>query len=112
MEAKLRSLPPLVTSWEVERLKGYLAEAQEGGSVKYELRILIRRLGEIEDELGEGGVPTLEELDAVERDVLPYCFLGDISQRAGQDISEVQLELAAKVWEEDDADLGHEAETD
>jgi 3-deoxy-7-phosphoheptulonate synthase len=27
---KLRSLPPLVTSWEIERLKGVLAEAQEG----------------------------------------------------------------------------------
>ncbi|WP_441286493.1 3-deoxy-7-phosphoheptulonate synthase class II [Sorangium sp. KYC3313] len=27
---KLRALPPLVTSWEVERLKGYLAEAQVG----------------------------------------------------------------------------------
>lgn len=27
---KLRSLPPLVTSWEVERLKAQLAEAQEG----------------------------------------------------------------------------------
>ncbi|HWQ28771.1 MAG TPA: 3-deoxy-7-phosphoheptulonate synthase class II, partial [Dehalococcoidia bacterium] len=28
--AKLRSLPPLVTSWEVERLKSLLADAQEG----------------------------------------------------------------------------------
>jgi 3-deoxy-7-phosphoheptulonate synthase len=28
--ARLRELPPLVTSWEVERLKGLLAEAQEG----------------------------------------------------------------------------------
>ncbi|MCA9605827.1 MAG: 3-deoxy-7-phosphoheptulonate synthase, partial [Myxococcales bacterium] len=28
--AKLRSLPPLVTSWEVERLKAQIAEAQEG----------------------------------------------------------------------------------
>src|SRR5438045_6354367 len=28
--AKLRSLPPLVPSWEIERLKGLLAEAQEG----------------------------------------------------------------------------------
>lgn len=28
--AKLRSLPPLVTSWEIERLKHQLAEAQEG----------------------------------------------------------------------------------
>jgi len=28
--AKLRSLPPLVTSWEIERLKGELAEAQVG----------------------------------------------------------------------------------
>jgi len=28
--AKLRSLPPLVTSWEIERLRGELAEAQEG----------------------------------------------------------------------------------
>jgi 3-deoxy-7-phosphoheptulonate synthase len=27
---KLSSLPPLVTSWEIERLKGYIAEAQEG----------------------------------------------------------------------------------
>lgn len=27
---RLRSLPPLVTSWEIERLKGFLAEAQEG----------------------------------------------------------------------------------
>lgn len=27
---KLRALPPLVTSWEIERLKGELAEAQEG----------------------------------------------------------------------------------
>lgn len=27
---KLRSLPPLVTSWEIERLKSQLAEAQEG----------------------------------------------------------------------------------
>ena len=27
---KLRSLPPLVTSWEVERLRGFLAEAQQG----------------------------------------------------------------------------------
>ncbi len=28
--ARLRQLPPLVTSWEVERLKQHLAEAQEG----------------------------------------------------------------------------------
>jgi len=28
--AKLRSLPPLVTSWEVEKLKGVIAEAQVG----------------------------------------------------------------------------------
>jgi len=28
--ARLRQLPPLVTSWEVERLKHHLAEAQEG----------------------------------------------------------------------------------
>lgn len=28
--AKLRSLPPLVTSWEIQRLKSLLAEAQEG----------------------------------------------------------------------------------
>ena len=28
--AKLASLPPLVTSWEIERLKGVLAEAEEG----------------------------------------------------------------------------------
>ncbi len=28
--AKLRSLPPLVTSWEIERLKALLAEAEEG----------------------------------------------------------------------------------
>lgn len=28
--ARLRSLPPLVTSWEVERLKAQIAEAQEG----------------------------------------------------------------------------------
>jgi 3-deoxy-7-phosphoheptulonate synthase len=28
--AKLRSLPPLVTSWEIERLKEHLAEAQRG----------------------------------------------------------------------------------
>jgi 3-deoxy-7-phosphoheptulonate synthase len=28
--AKLRSLPPLVTSWEIERLKAMLAEAEEG----------------------------------------------------------------------------------
>lgn len=28
--AKLRSLPPLVTSWEIERLKGELADAQRG----------------------------------------------------------------------------------
>jgi 3-deoxy-7-phosphoheptulonate synthase len=28
--ARLRDLPPLVTSWEIERLKGLLAEAQEG----------------------------------------------------------------------------------
>jgi 3-deoxy-7-phosphoheptulonate synthase len=28
--ARLRSLPPLVTSWEIERLKGLLAEAQQG----------------------------------------------------------------------------------
>jgi 3-deoxy-7-phosphoheptulonate synthase len=28
--AKLRVLPPLATSWEIERLKGQLAEAQEG----------------------------------------------------------------------------------
>jgi 3-deoxy-7-phosphoheptulonate synthase len=28
--AKLRQLPPLVTSWEVERLKRFVAEAQEG----------------------------------------------------------------------------------
>ena len=28
--AKLRSLPPLVTSWEIERLKHEIAEAQEG----------------------------------------------------------------------------------
>jgi len=27
---RLRELPPLVTSWEVERLKGHIAEAQEG----------------------------------------------------------------------------------
>jgi 3-deoxy-7-phosphoheptulonate synthase len=27
---RLRDLPPLVTSWEIERLKGLLAEAQEG----------------------------------------------------------------------------------
>jgi 3-deoxy-7-phosphoheptulonate synthase len=27
---KLRTLPPLVTSWEIERLKGMLAEAEEG----------------------------------------------------------------------------------
>ena len=27
---KLRGLPPLVTSWEVERLKELVAEAQEG----------------------------------------------------------------------------------
>ncbi|MGF1465740.1 MAG: 3-deoxy-7-phosphoheptulonate synthase class II [Sandaracinaceae bacterium] len=27
---KLGALPPLVTSWEIQRLKGYLAEAQEG----------------------------------------------------------------------------------
>jgi len=27
---RLRSLPPLVTSWEIERLKGLLAEAQQG----------------------------------------------------------------------------------
>lgn len=27
---RLRSLPPLVTSWEIERLRGMLAEAQEG----------------------------------------------------------------------------------
>src|SRR5688572_21525984 len=27
---KLRTLPPLVTSWEVERLKRHIAEAQEG----------------------------------------------------------------------------------
>jgi 3-deoxy-7-phosphoheptulonate synthase len=30
VELKLRSLPPLVTSWEIERLKRHLAEAQEG----------------------------------------------------------------------------------
>jgi 3-deoxy-7-phosphoheptulonate synthase len=29
--AKLRSLPPLVTSWEIERLRGLLAEAETGG---------------------------------------------------------------------------------
>lgn len=28
--AALRALPPLVTSWEIERLKGLIAEAQEG----------------------------------------------------------------------------------
>lgn len=28
--AKLRSLPPLVTSWEIERLKGLIADAQRG----------------------------------------------------------------------------------
>lgn len=28
--ARLRSFPPLVTSWEIERLKGELAEAQQG----------------------------------------------------------------------------------
>lgn len=28
--SKLRSLPPLVTSWEIERLRGYIAEAQLG----------------------------------------------------------------------------------
>ena len=28
--AKLRSLPPLVTSWEIERLKGEIAQAQQG----------------------------------------------------------------------------------
>lgn len=28
--AKLRTLPPLVTSWEIERLKGEIAQAQEG----------------------------------------------------------------------------------
>ncbi|MEM6533829.1 MAG: 3-deoxy-7-phosphoheptulonate synthase class II [Myxococcota bacterium] len=28
--AKLRSLPPLVTSWEIERLKSYIADAQRG----------------------------------------------------------------------------------
>lgn len=28
--AKLRSLPPLVTSWEIERLRGLLAEAESG----------------------------------------------------------------------------------
>ncbi|MFG0259395.1 MAG: 3-deoxy-7-phosphoheptulonate synthase class II, partial [Phycisphaerales bacterium JB041] len=28
--AKLRELPPLVTSWEIERLRGFIAEAQEG----------------------------------------------------------------------------------
>lgn len=27
---QLRALPPLVTSWEIERLKGFIAEAQEG----------------------------------------------------------------------------------
>lgn len=29
-EKQLRELPPLVTSWEIERLRGFLAEAQEG----------------------------------------------------------------------------------
>ncbi|MBX3388199.1 MAG: 3-deoxy-7-phosphoheptulonate synthase [Phycisphaeraceae bacterium] len=29
-EKQLRDLPPLVTSWEIERLLGFLAEAQEG----------------------------------------------------------------------------------
>ncbi|MFG0242873.1 MAG: 3-deoxy-7-phosphoheptulonate synthase class II [Phycisphaerales bacterium JB054] len=28
--AKLRNLPPLVTSWEIERLRGFIADAQEG----------------------------------------------------------------------------------
>ena len=28
--AKLRELPPLVTSWEIERLRGFIADAQEG----------------------------------------------------------------------------------
>jgi 3-deoxy-D-arabino-heptulosonate 7-phosphate (DAHP) synthase class II len=28
--ARLSSLPPLVTSWEIERLRGFIAEAQEG----------------------------------------------------------------------------------
>ncbi|MFO0785405.1 MAG: 3-deoxy-7-phosphoheptulonate synthase class II [Phycisphaerales bacterium] len=29
-EKQLRELPPLVTSWEIERLRGFLAEAEEG----------------------------------------------------------------------------------
>jgi 3-deoxy-7-phosphoheptulonate synthase len=29
--AKLRALPPLVTSWEIERLRAQIAEAQDGG---------------------------------------------------------------------------------
>lgn len=28
--AKLRDLPPLVTSWEIERLRGFIADAQDG----------------------------------------------------------------------------------
>ena len=28
--SKLRDLPPLVTSWEIERLRGFIADAQEG----------------------------------------------------------------------------------
>jgi 3-deoxy-7-phosphoheptulonate synthase len=28
--ARLKALPPLVTSWEIERLKGFLADAQQG----------------------------------------------------------------------------------
>jgi 3-deoxy-7-phosphoheptulonate synthase len=28
--AKLRALPPLVTSWEIEKLKQEIADAQEG----------------------------------------------------------------------------------
>ena len=33
----------------------------------------------------------LADLDEIKSRVLPYCFIGDIAQRAGQDISDVEI---------------------
>ena len=66
------------------------------GALRNEILMLLDRLA---DEEMREALPTLGEIQAVKSSVLPYCFIGDVALRAGQDVRDVQLDDAAQQWE-------------
>lgn len=65
VEARLRALPPLVTAWEIERLRGYLADAEAGKRFLLQGGDCAETLGDCRSEIIENKLKILLQMSLV-----------------------------------------------